>query len=235
MPGSKPPESHFRKLQLATDLALKVTKKTTQGIGCSVGSLVALQHYLWLMLIDMSDSEKALLLDMPISPHGLFGNAVGYFSEKFLKVQKQSKVLSHVLPKWGAGPAKCPRSSSVLRPFRCQDRLPAAFSSGSRKDPEPAVWPKLSHFNTPRTRVTPLQSRADIPSLLAKEAIEVVQPEHRESGLYCHYVLVPKTDSGLQNRTSKALIQNYHCEADPCAYPSWGLVCVCGFKRRLFI
>lgn len=28
LPGSKPPESHFRKLQLATDLALRVTKKT---------------------------------------------------------------------------------------------------------------------------------------------------------------------------------------------------------------
>lgn len=35
-------------------------------------------------------------------------------------------------------------------------------------------------------------------SLLAKEAIEVVQPEHRESGLYCHYVLVPKKDGDLR-------------------------------------
>lgn len=123
MPGSKLPQSHFRKLQLATGLALRVMKKT-QGIGCSVGSLVALQHYLWLTLMDMSDSEKVLFLDRPISPHSLFGNAVGYFSEKFLKAQKQPKVLSHVLPKWAAAPLKCPRSSSALRPFRCQDRSP---------------------------------------------------------------------------------------------------------------
>lgn len=124
--------------------------KTAQGIGCSVGSLVALQHYLWLTLMDVSYSEKALLLDMPISPHGLFGNVVGYFSEKFLKFQKQSKVLSHVLPNWAAAPSKCPRSSSTLRPFWCQDRSPAPSSSGWWKDPEPAVKPKSRHFKYPK-------------------------------------------------------------------------------------
>lgn len=89
---------------------------------------------------------------MPISPHGLFGNAVGYFSEKFLKAQKQSKVLSHILPRWGAAPSKCPRSSSALRPFRCQDRTSAASSSGSRKDPELAVRPKSRHFKYPKNQ-----------------------------------------------------------------------------------
>lgn len=56
--------------------------------------------------------------------------------------------------------------------------------------------------------------RAAIHSLLAKEAIEVVLTEHRESGQCSHYFLVPKKDAGLHpildlrslNRASKALM-----------------------------
>ncbi|KAL0177570.1 hypothetical protein M9458_026464, partial [Cirrhinus mrigala] len=77
-----------KKLRSATDLALRATKKTAQGIGRCMGSLVTLQRHLWLTLTDMRESEKAQLLDAPISPLGLFGDAVG--SEKFLEAQKQS-------------------------------------------------------------------------------------------------------------------------------------------------
>lgn len=80
----------FRKLHSATDLALRVTKKTAQGIGRSMSSLAVLQRHLWLTLTDMRDSEKARLMDAPISPNSLFGDAVGSFSEKLLEVQKQS-------------------------------------------------------------------------------------------------------------------------------------------------
>lgn len=53
-----------------------------------MGSLVGLQHNLWLTLMEMRNSEKVQLLDTLISPHGLFDDAVGSFSEKFLEVQK---------------------------------------------------------------------------------------------------------------------------------------------------
>lgn len=106
------PES-FRKLRSATDLALRATKKTAQGIGRSMSSLAVLQRHLWLTLTDMCNSEKAQLLDAPISPNGLFGDAVGSFSEKLLEVQKQSKALSHFLPKWAASPPPSSRSSSA--------------------------------------------------------------------------------------------------------------------------
>ncbi len=52
----------FKKLRSATDLALRATKKTAQGIGRCMGSLVTLQRHLWLMLTDMRESEKAQLL-----------------------------------------------------------------------------------------------------------------------------------------------------------------------------
>ncbi|KAL0166425.1 hypothetical protein M9458_038269, partial [Cirrhinus mrigala] len=72
-----PDSAAFKKLRSATDLALRATKKTAQGIGRCMGSLVTLQRHLWLTLTDMRESEKAQLLDAPISPLGLFGDAVG--------------------------------------------------------------------------------------------------------------------------------------------------------------
>lgn len=91
--------------------------------------------------MDMSDLEKAQLLDMPISPNSLFGNAVGSFSEKFLEAQKQSKVLNHVHPKGAAAPLKRSRyhSGSILVSGQITHCI-----LGLRKDPEPAVSPPLS-------------------------------------------------------------------------------------------
>ncbi|KAL0199287.1 hypothetical protein M9458_007827, partial [Cirrhinus mrigala] len=62
-----PGSAAFKKLRSATDLALRATKKTAQGIGRCMGSLVTLQSHLWLTLTDMRESEKAQLLDAPIS------------------------------------------------------------------------------------------------------------------------------------------------------------------------
>ncbi|KAL0197791.1 hypothetical protein M9458_006331, partial [Cirrhinus mrigala] len=107
-----PDSAAFKKLRSATDLALRATKKMAQGIGRCKGSLVTLQRHLWLTLTDMRESEKAQLLDAPISPLGLFGDAVGSFSEKFLEAQKQSKAMSHFLPKRDRSAAPPPRSRS---------------------------------------------------------------------------------------------------------------------------
>jgi len=64
----------------------------------------------------LSYSKKAQLLDVPMSLHGLFGDAVGSFLEKFLVAQIESKVYS-----------------------KASDRSQAASYSGSRKYPRPAV------------------------------------------------------------------------------------------------
>lgn len=137
-----PDPQSFRKLRSATDLELRATENTAQGIGRSMSSLVVLQRHLWLSLTEMRDLEKARLLDAPISPHGLFGDDVGSFSEKFLETQKQSKTLSHFLPKRVAAPPQRYLSSSSRRPY-------AASSSGLKKDPESAVKPKSRYFRHP--------------------------------------------------------------------------------------
>lgn len=108
-----PDSESFRKLRSAMDLVFRVTKNTTQGFGRSMDSLVVLQRHLWVTQTDVQNSEKEQLLDVPRSPHGLFDNVVGSFSEKFLKAQKQSKVLSHFLPKWAAAPSFKHQDSST--------------------------------------------------------------------------------------------------------------------------
>ncbi|KAI2651159.1 Golgin subfamily B member 1 [Labeo rohita] len=123
-----PDSAAFKKLYSATDLALRATKKTAQGIGRCMGSLVTLQRHLWLMLTDMRESEKAQL------------DAVGSFSEKFLEAQKQSKAMSHFLLKRDRSAAPPPRSrSSSLQCSKRRERPPPTPSSGARVDPEPAI------------------------------------------------------------------------------------------------
>lgn len=48
-----------------------------------MGSLVVLQRHLWLTHTQMRDTEKVRLLDVAVSPNGLFGYAVEVFPEKF--------------------------------------------------------------------------------------------------------------------------------------------------------
>ncbi|KAI2666671.1 Transposon Ty3-G Gag-Pol polyprotein [Labeo rohita] len=115
-------------------------EKTAQGICRCMGSLITLQRHLWLTLTDMRESEKAQLLDTPISPLGLFGDAVGSFSEKFLEAQKQSKAMSHFLPKRDRSAAPPPRSrSSSSQRSKRRERPPPTPSAGARVDPEPAI------------------------------------------------------------------------------------------------
>lgn len=129
----------------AADLVLRVTKKTAQGIGHSMGSLMVFQRHLWLTLMDMRDSEKAQLLDVPISPHGFFGDAVGSL-EKFLVAQKQSKVLSHFLPKWAAAPPARSRSFSAQHSFEHQ--IDHQLHLTRAPETQPCSWSEWSEEET---------------------------------------------------------------------------------------
>lgn len=60
----------------ATDLALMATKLSAQAIGKSMRFLVVLQRHLWLTLAELKDNERNALLNAPITPAGLFGDAV---------------------------------------------------------------------------------------------------------------------------------------------------------------
>ncbi len=42
-----------------------------------MAALVVAERHLWLTLSDIKDRDKVFLLDTPLSPSGLFGDAVG--------------------------------------------------------------------------------------------------------------------------------------------------------------
>ncbi len=133
----------FKELRRATDLALKATRVTARAIGRNMGNLVVLDRNLWLTLTELKDSEKTALLDAPVNPSGLFGTAVEMFTERFVEAQKQSKAISHFLPKRAS--AKHPaHSHSTLAQHAGRPHAPSA---AVRREHEPAVksrqlWPK---------------------------------------------------------------------------------------------
>lgn len=94
----------FHKLHMAADLALRAAKKVAQGVARSMDSLVVLQCHLWLTLTEMYDTDKSPLLDALVNPQSLLSGTVGAFSEKFAKAQKQSRMMSHFLPKCADAP-----------------------------------------------------------------------------------------------------------------------------------
>ncbi len=76
----------FRDLRSATDLALCTIKATAQAIGCSMSSLIVLEHHLWLTMMAMK-VDKVPFLDAPVSSGSLFGPAVEDCAECFTEAQ----------------------------------------------------------------------------------------------------------------------------------------------------
>ncbi len=111
---------------------LSTRRVTARAIGRNMGNLVVLDRHLWLTLNELKDSEKKAL---PVNPSGLLGVAVETFTERFVEAQKQSKAISHFLPKRaGVKSPACSRSFSAQRVGR-----PHASSAAVRREHEPAV------------------------------------------------------------------------------------------------
>lgn len=147
--GGADPEA-FKDLRAATDFALKATKKTAQAIGRSMGYMVVLHRHLWLTLTELKDADRRALLNAPVSPSGLFGDAVEAIAERFSEAQKRSRAMNHFLPRRAAAqPSARSRSSSASN--RPSKRPPAA-STASAPDPEPSVRAKTPWQRTPKER-----------------------------------------------------------------------------------
>ncbi len=76
-----------KELRRATDLALCATKHTAWAVGHSMAGLVTAERHLWL---NLTEKEKAFLLDAPISGSYLFGDAVNAVVNKFRAAKTQS-------------------------------------------------------------------------------------------------------------------------------------------------
>ncbi len=105
----------LRDLRSAMHLALRATKATAQAIGCSMSSLIMLEHHLWLTMTEMKEVDKIPFLDAPISSGSLFGPAVKGFAERFTEAQKSSKAMRHFLPKRTStsSASSCPKSAPI--------------------------------------------------------------------------------------------------------------------------
>ncbi len=147
--GGADPEA-FKDLRTATDFALKATKKMAQAIGRSMGYTVVLHRHLWLTLTELKDTDRRALLNAPVSPSGLFGDAVEAITKRFSEAQKCSRAMSHFLPRRAAGqpPAHNRSSTASNRP----SKRPPSSSASLVPNPELAVHTKTMWQRTPKGR-----------------------------------------------------------------------------------
>lgn len=103
----------------AIDLSLRTIKQTAQAIGYSMAAMVVTERHLWLDLSSLKESDKIFLLNAPISPFGLFGNAVDEVLERFEQDKRLFPVLRQFLPRRVQEPAASPsRHWHELRTYR---------------------------------------------------------------------------------------------------------------------
>ncbi|KAL0157250.1 hypothetical protein M9458_048496, partial [Cirrhinus mrigala] len=98
------------------DLSLRATKETARAIGRSMAALVAAERHLWLTLSDMKEKDRVFLLDAPLSPAGLFGDAVNAVVDRYQEARKQAAAFQRFLPRHhpahGAAATEQPRPST---------------------------------------------------------------------------------------------------------------------------
>ncbi len=86
-------------LRRTADLALHATKETARAIGRCMAALVAAERHLWLTLSDMKDKDRVFLMDTPLAPSGLFGNAINSVVDRYQEARKQGAAFQRFLPR----------------------------------------------------------------------------------------------------------------------------------------
>ncbi|KAL0148327.1 hypothetical protein M9458_056389 [Cirrhinus mrigala] len=89
--GEEIRDSDISELRRTADLSLRATKETARAIGRSMAALVATERHLWLTLSDMKEKDRVFLLDAPLSPSGLFGDAVNSVVDRYQEARKRRK------------------------------------------------------------------------------------------------------------------------------------------------
>ncbi|KAI2646068.1 Transposon Ty3-G Gag-Pol polyprotein [Labeo rohita] len=97
--GEEIKDSDISELRRTADLSLRATKETARAIGRPMAALVAAERHLWLTLSDMKEKDRVFLLDAPLSPSGLFGDAVNYVVDRYQEARKQAAAFQRFLPR----------------------------------------------------------------------------------------------------------------------------------------
>ena len=131
----------LQEARTATDLALRATKVTARSLGQVMSTLVVQERRLWLNLADMRESDRAQLLNSPVSQDGLFGDSVESFAQQFSAAQKQSEAIRHILPRRPTA-AFTPPPAQPPQPARRRGRPPVASSTPARPQQQPSPRPQ---------------------------------------------------------------------------------------------
>ncbi|KAL0147482.1 hypothetical protein M9458_057222 [Cirrhinus mrigala] len=114
--GEEIKDSNISELRRTADLYLRATKETARAVGRSMAALVAAERHLWLTLSDMKEKDRVFLLDAPLLPAGLFGDAVNAVVDRYQEARKQAAAFQRFLPRrhpaHGAAATEQPRPST---------------------------------------------------------------------------------------------------------------------------
>jgi hypothetical protein len=97
--GEGPSRDDIAELRRTADLALRATKETARAIGRSMSALVAAERHLWLTLSDIKEKDRVFLLDAPLAPSGLFGDAVNTVVDRYQEARRQAAAFQRFLPR----------------------------------------------------------------------------------------------------------------------------------------
>lgn len=156
----------INELRQSADLTLRATRETAKSIGRSMAALVATERHLWLSQTSMKEKDKTLLLNAPVSPAGLFGDALHSVTERFQEEKKQTAAFHKYIPLKvrisGAAERGQPQPPSTSAKKRAQQKQSVA----SRAPPQ-RNW----RDETGRSPARPSRGRADLRTVIvAKKA-----------------------------------------------------------------
>ncbi len=105
-----------------------------------MAAMVAAERHLWLTLSDMKEKDRVVLMDAPLAPSGLFGDAVNSVVDRFQEASKQAAAFQRFLPRrsvaLGAAGREQPQpcTSSSYREVQRQSVAARAPRSGTEVD-----------------------------------------------------------------------------------------------------
>ena len=157
----------IRELRRATDLSLRATKETAKSVGRSMAALVVTERHLWLNLSDIKDKDRSVLLDAPLSPSSLFGDAINCVVDRFTESKKQAAAFQKFLPRRSSVPETAGRNvkTEQSRPSTssAQHRVQQKQSVASRAPPQ-------SGESGGRAQFKPVRGRQDLRTVLSRKA-----------------------------------------------------------------
>ncbi|KAI2655571.1 Transposon Ty3-I Gag-Pol polyprotein [Labeo rohita] len=155
-------EEAFLELRRATDLSLRATKQTARAIGRSMAAMVSTERHLWLNLTGIKERDRSFLLDAPVSPSGLFGDAVNSVVTRFREARRHEEAFVRFLPRraQASGPSATQSRPGLVSLRRDVQKESVASRAPPRKD-----WGAARR--TPQSA----SKRPDLRSILTKKKV----------------------------------------------------------------